>query len=499
MTERTDGPSTTRRRLLGATGGALAGGVGLSSRSNGAAGDAVQSQSETPTATATPTPPETVWPLFQYDRRNTGHAPDRNGPERAAGAAWAHVDGGEYTTTPVVTDSEVFVADGGAGVVRSVDAFTGAERWSLDRSTSDARMTIRDRTLYVPTTESGAQFQALNANDGSERWTVGLGSAPTGIVVDGSSAYVSTVGGVASVSLLSNSVSWEYTSVSLFDTTVAAVGDSVFAAGTTNGKVVKLSVADGSASWTNNLEGGATGAPTVVDGTVFVSLDERLVALREGSGRELWRTEVPVGSSVAVADGAAYGTTPDGEAFAVDTANGAELWRTGVGAGSNPPVVVGGVLYVTGTGGTVTALNPRDGSTIWSTDVGAAVDANPAVFDGDLYLADRAGRLAKLSPGASGGYDTPTPTTSPTSSGSPTPSTSATPTTLPPLDDPDDDPTPPDDTATPTPPGTTSPDDPSGGGVDLPLVGGGVAALLALAGGALWWRGNHGDDYDPLG
>jgi outer membrane protein assembly factor BamB len=497
MTERTDGPSTTRRRLLGATGGALAGGYLLSARTDGATGDATQSE----TPTATPTPPESVWPLFQFDQRNTGHAPDVDGPERAAGASWAHVDGGQYTTTPVVTDSEVFVADGGAGVVRALDAFTGAERWSRDLSTNNARMTIQDRTLYVPTTDTSAEFQALDPEDGSRKWGVNLGSTPTGIVTGNNTAYVSTVGGVVAVSLLAKDVSWQYDGVSLFDTTIAAVGSSLYVAGTTNGKVAKVNTADGGTSWSNILEGGATGAPTVVDRTVYAPVDEALVALSEGTGTEEWRYEAPVGSSVAVADGTAYGTTTGGEAFAVDVANGSEVWRTAVGAGSNPPVVAGGVLYVTGTDGTVAALNPRDGSAIWSTDVGAAVGANPAVFDGDLYLADGAGRMAKLAPGASGAYDTPTPTSSPTPSESPTPSGSPTPTTLPPLDDTEQDLSDPQTTATPTPSArpTATDDTDGGGGIDLPLVGGGVAAVLALAGGALWWRGNSGDDYDPLG
>jgi outer membrane protein assembly factor BamB len=500
MEEHTVGHSTTRRRLLTVTGGAVAGAGALSGLSTGATDDGADAEaSPTSTPSPTPTPPEVVWPLFQYDARNTGNRPGTNGPERSAGAVWARSDGEEYTTTPVVTESEVFVADEGAGLVRSLDAFTGEELWSTGVDTRSGRMTLEGRTLYVPTQESGAELQALDANTGAQKWSLSLASGGNGVVVVDGSAYVSTAGGVSKVSLLSETVSWEYDGVTLLGSTIAVEGDSVFAAGTRNGKVVKLSIASGSASWTTNLEGSATGAPTIIGNRVLVPFEDRLVSLRTDSGREEWRVDLGAGSSVAADDSTAYGVTADGTVFAADHANGARRWQTSLTSGSASPVLVGGVLFVVGTDGTVAGLNPRDGSTIWSETVPGPIGANPAVYDSDLYVADLAGQVAKLSAGASGGYDTPTPT--PTD----TPTSTAT-----------DSPT---DTASPTQtsgeggngngnsdneggvttpiPGTTAP--PSDGLGNLPLIGGAVAAVLAALGGGLWWRNNQQDDYDPLG
>lgn len=532
MNDRSVGTSTSRRRFIGAAGSAVVGAgvasglpggdgggsadAGTGAGTDGSADESTGGVQDTDTPTATPTPPDPVWPLFQFDIANTGHQPDGRGPTDAVGAEWAHVDGGSYSTTPVVTEAEVFAADDD-GVVRALDVDSGATRWAVDVPLSNSRMTIQNRVLYVPNGETGAELQALDAATGRRLWSTSLDGGGNGAVATGDSVYVATSGGVAKVSTLSESVSWEFGDITLVDSTIAVAGSSVYAAGTRDGKVVQLDVSSGSTGWTNFVGGSAVDAPTVAGSRVFVPFGEHLVALRTDSGRELWRYEQPVGSSVVVAGDTVYGTTTRGEAFAVDAENGAPLWRTEVVAGSTPPVFVGNRLYVAGTGGTLAAVNPRDGSTAWSTSIGADVSANPAVYAGELYLGDEAGRLAALAPGAGGGYDTPTPspTATPTPTATPSPTSTATPTrtvTPPPDDDGggsdgggsdgggggsdgggDDD----DDGGILLSPTAT---EPSGGGIGIPVVGAVVAAVVAaLGGGLLWWRRNQQDEYDPLG
>lgn len=504
MTQHDEGPSTSRRRLLGAAGGVLAGVPTVAQLSSGSLDATGKMQEGTETPTETPEPPETIWPLFQYDARNTGSWSEGFGPRSGPGPRWGHLDGGSYATTPVITDSEVFAVDVDDGVVRSVDRTTGTQRWQRSVDVGSARLTIDDRTLYVPTHRSGEELQARDAADGSRKWTVRLGNSPDSVVATGNSVFAATAGGLYKVSTLSKEVDWYYNEVSLLETSVAITDTAVFAAGTSNGKAVRIDISSGGNSWSNNMDGAAQDAPTVAEGTVVVPFDGFLVALKEESGRELWRYESPVSSSVAVSDGVVYGTTTGGEVFALDLGNGQERWRTGALAGSNPPVLVGNQLYVVGTDGGLMALNPGTGSAAWSADVGAGVAANPAVAGGELYVADQAGRLSAWSAGASGGLggSTPTPTgATPTTTETRTESSTPTPTRTESggsTDSGSDPPDPPSATpSTPTDTETATPSDP--GGIDLPLVGGGVAAVLAALGGALWWRRNQQDEYDPLG
>lgn len=497
MSERIGGPTATRRRLLGAAGAGVAGAAaltGVSTAGNQDDGEQV----------------DVLWSLFQLDSRNTGYQPGDYGPAESVGARWGHLDGGAYTTTPVVTNGTVIAADEGDGVVRAVDRSDGTEIWRTDVELGSSRLAVQDGTVFVPAQNDGSQLKALAATDGSEQWDVNLRHSANAVVPSDDAVYVASVGGVYGVSRLSNEIDWHVDTMTLADTSVAVVGDKVYAADSRHGNTTRLSTADGSRNWTNYLDGAAHDAPTVTEDHVLVPLDDHLVALDEGTGRENWRYEAAVRGSVAVADGAVYATTADGDAFALALADGSERWRvTGV-PGSNPPVVVGNRLYLAGTDGTLAALRLADGTTIWSTTLDAGLGANPAVVGGELYLGDDAGRLAALAPGASGGFEEPTGTPPPTDDGTATPDDTST------TEDPST-PTTRTDTGGSTPgsdPGgssdvessetstpifstdTPAPDD---GGIDLGLLSGGVAAVLALLGGGLWWRRQQQDDYDKLG
>lgn len=496
--------------MLGAAGGAL---VGLPAvRSAAAAGERRRSQDGTETATPTSETTAPVWPVFQFDRSNTGHSPDGSGPASRPGARWGHLEGNDYTGTPVVTEAEVFVADVGADVVRALDRGDGSVRWDRDVDLSAGRLSIEGRTLYVPTEDSGGQLRALDAGDGSPLWSADLGTSPVATVPAGDHVYASAPGGVFKVDASAEEVSWQYDGVSLSRSSVAVTDSEVYAVDEGDGTVVELQSSSGEAAWTDTVGRTPTGAPTAVGNRVILPFEGTLLAYRGDLGRETWQYDSGVDGSVAVADDTVHGVTAGGDAFAVTLVGGGERWRTEVGTGSNPPVVVGRHLIVAGTDGTVAALNPGSGDELWSTDIGAEIGANPAVAGEEVYVADRAGRVGALAVASFGGYDesTPTPTDSPTPEDTATRSPTDTPR-------PTDSPTPADggsdgssgsdgsddasnaDTPPPSTPGGNTPTPSGDGGLDLPIVGGAVAGVLALVGGGLWWRRQQQDEYDPLG
>lgn len=511
MTDPDPHSSMTRRRLLGATGGTLAGLTALAG-AGGGAGDAGvnrQDSTSTPTPTPTATPiPAVEWPVFQFDGHNSGHSPSNVGPRDAVGARWRHGEGGDYTTTPLVTRSSIFAADEGNDVVRGINRDDGTQRWQTPLSVSNARLVVEGDTIYVPTDESGAELQALGVTDGTPRWTVDLGVSANSLVATDTSIYVGTPQGVTKVSTLSNSIQWRYDGVTLIDTGIAVADNALYVADTQNGKTVRVSMAQGSASWERFLEAPAHGAPTVVDGYVVVPTEDGLVALDEGTGDTRWRYDATVEGSVVVADGTVYGTTRSGDAFALELDDRTVRWRTSAVGGSNPPILAGGLLYLTGPGGRVMALDPATGATVWAAALDAEIAANPSVAGSELYVGDRGGRLWALSSDAGSTLDgsTPTRTETPTetegtsgdSTDTPTEGSMGTDTTTPiDLDGDEGDET--------SPPSTQSsgPETASGGdgdgGLNLGLLSAGAAAVVALLGGGLWWRNQQQDEYDPLG
>ncbi|MGE0349741.1 outer membrane protein assembly factor BamB [Hydrogenophaga sp.] len=151
-------------------------------------------------------------------------------------------------------------------------------------------------------------------------------------------------------------------------------------------------------------EGGASLAPAVVAGRVFVAGKAGTVAALDAiTGKDVWR--VSLDSPIAA------GVGSDGETAAVISANnqliamanGRELWRVRLPARSfTAPLVAGQRVFVLTADRTVTAFDGKNGAKLWTQNR----PAEPLVLSqtgallavGDTLVAGLAGRLAGLNP-----------------------------------------------------------------------------------------------------
>jgi len=327
-------------------------------------------------------------------------------------------------------------------------------------------MAYADGTLFVP----GDGLQGRSPVDGSVQWSVDVGN-PKAVVADGRHAYVAAGAGTYRVNLTSKNVDWHADRVKQLQPALAVAENYVYAVGKRYGKVIALDPSSGKRRWLRRIDGEGTGAPTVADKTVIVPGESKLVGLSHESGVREWDYAASVGSSVAVADGGVFATTEGDDVFALDVSTGEELWRRAVVPGSNPPVVAGGQLYVTGTDGSIAAVSTTDGSVAWRNTVGGERSSGVAVSGGELLVADRDGQIAALAAGVEGGLSTATPTVADT----PTPEPESTPTEVPSTP-----------TATATPTSTGVP------GFGL-LAGAGATGAAALVALRQRWTGDDED------
>ena len=147
------------------------------------------------------------------------------------------------------------------------------------------------------------------------------------------------------------------------------------------------------------------GTPATLGDTLFVpTYKGTLYAIDASSfGQLLWRfeTDGPLIGGVAVAEGAIYFGSDDGNVYALDPETGRSIWRapfeTGDGVWSTP-VVVGDVVYVTSLDQNLYALDAATGAELWSfrTGAGVASDAVVNVEAGLVYVGGFDSRLRAI-------------------------------------------------------------------------------------------------------
>ena len=176
-----------------------------------------------------------------------------------------------------------------------------------------------------------------------------------------------------------------------------AAGAGLLGVGT--GAVPTGATASREVRWRRELDAGVATAPTVVDGTLFVgSSGGSLLALETGSGDRRWSVAPgPVLGEPTVVDGRVYATGGD-VVVAADADTGDPLWNAGVtGDGSRSVAALDGAVFVGG-GETVTALSRADGGVLWRFDVDRTGTAgSPTVVDDTLFFGSTDGTLFGVS------------------------------------------------------------------------------------------------------
>ena len=163
-------------------------------------------------------------------------------------------------------------------------------------------------------------------------------------------------------------------------------------------------------AWEFETAGTVYDGVAVADGAAFVpSTDGNLYAVEADDGVERWRFPVrgQVRTTPAVAGETVFVGGDGGGLYALDVATGAQRWTALTDAGVAPshPVVADGTVYVGGDDGGLYAVDAATGDREWRVEAGGGVVTGPAVADGTVYVGWQAS--AGAGPGATetGGVD----------------------------------------------------------------------------------------------
>ena len=149
--------------------------------------------------------------------------------------------------------------------------------------------------------------------------------------------------------------------------------------------------------WHFETGGGVTASPAVANGAVYIaSGDGNVYALDATTGDELWHFDTggPLASSPAIANGVVFIKGFDNvrglAVWAIDANSGQELWFFVTGRTGHPerssPAVANGAVYVGSCEGNVYALDATTGDELWHFDAGTCVESSPAIANGIVYI-----------------------------------------------------------------------------------------------------------------
>lgn len=193
-----------------------------------------------------------------------------------------------------------------------------------------------------------------------------------------------------------------------------AVGGGYLFVSTGFGELTALNAATGATQWVQDLESGASGAPTFSEGVVYVVTNNSIGwAMDAATGRILWQvlgatseTSITGGAAPVIAGQQVIFPLPSGQIVAANAGPGEQTWAASV-AGERlgrafsrfsdiiaDPVIANGAVYVGNHSGRAAAFNAANGTRIWRANEGALSPVT--VAGGSVFLVSDENRLIRL-------------------------------------------------------------------------------------------------------
>ena len=239
---------------------------------------------------------------------------------------------------PVVSDGTVYTVDR-PGTVYAIDATAGEIIWKTEDQPTWPPVSVGGERVFLA---DGSFVVALDLETGHQEWEFQFGYVTWGSPTIAEHVYVSlgpSGSWIAALSKDEGEFQWEQQisdkpNTDIYPSAPIATDESVIVADT-EGVVAAFAHRDGHEMWRHEIDGRISHYPVACQETVYLPIEEQILALSKSSGEVQWRTRVGEGpTSPAIVGDTLVVSTEDGKVLALgQEKEGLEVPGFGIGAG----------------------------------------------------------------------------------------------------------------------------------------------------------------------
>ena len=374
--------------------------------------------------------------LAEWSHRggNAQHASPHGTLSAAPSRVWsANIGAGNskrnrISASPVVSGGRVFAMD--AGTKLTAVSTAGAVLWTADLKAefdrdgevSGGGLAVQGGRLFAST--GFGELIALDASSGAIVWRQRLDAPLTGApAVAGNAVYVvGRDGSAAAVSVDGGRILWQVpgtpASSGMIGASSPAIGDGEVLFPFASGEIAAVATDGGERTWgaavagkrlgrAYAVVGDITGDPVISGGVIYAGTAAgRTVAIATGTGLRLWTANEGALNPPLVVGGSVFVVNDEARLVRLDAATGAVIWQVEMPYYTKDkakkhkaiyahygPVLAGKHIVVASSDGALRLFDPTNGALIGTADIPGGAASAPALAQGLLFVVGGNGQL----------------------------------------------------------------------------------------------------------
>ena len=332
------------------------------------------------------------------------------------------IERASYSSPTIGHDGTVYIGilsnNPFGGILYAINPKSGRKKWEFRTGgicPSSNPVVGTDGTVFI---SDARKVFALDGKTGVKKWeaeTIGQ-TMSKGLALDSNGTLIATGGTICALNSRTGEKKWETDSKGWIGSPPSIGVDGTFYL-TYENRVFAHSIVDGSEIWRSTKHySGYTGTPTLTpDGTLYIGAVSTIYALDSKTGQQkgILKTQGSICSDPVIGrDGSVYASSGNSFMYALDGKTGEINWAFEANQWESRSAAIGsdGTVYYGTDDYSVYALDGKTGTKLWEFPTGSIIRTSPALSpDGTLFIASQDGYLYAIKTDSKGLAKSPWP------------------------------------------------------------------------------------------